>query len=95
MVFVMSGFDEFLEKSKLANVIPVIETLPADLLTPLSVYLKLSKNTADSFLLESVSRLIAILFKLVPLMIGRARSFHKALTRMSTDAIAKMAGPTG
>ena len=50
----MSGFDKFLEKSKLANVIPVIETLPADLLTPLSVYLKLSKDTADSFLLESV-----------------------------------------
>ena len=50
----MSDFEEFLEKSKLANVIPVIKTLPADLLTPLSVYLKLSKDTEDSFLLESV-----------------------------------------
>ncbi len=33
---------------------PVVETLPADLLTPLSVYLKLSANAANSFLLESV-----------------------------------------
>jgi anthranilate synthase component I len=36
------------------NVIPVIETLPADLLTPLAVYLKLSEHTENSFLLESV-----------------------------------------
>lgn len=50
----MSDFAEFLKKTKLANVIPVIETLPADLLTPLSVYLKLSTNEENSFLLESV-----------------------------------------
>ena len=37
-----------------ANVVAVIETLPADLLTPLSVYLKLSSNSKNSFLLESV-----------------------------------------
>ena len=37
-----------------ANVIPVIETMPADLLTPLSVYLKLSVESTNSFLLESV-----------------------------------------
>ena len=36
------------------NVIPVVETLPADLLTPLAVYLKLSEQTENSFLLESV-----------------------------------------
>lgn len=38
----------------MANVIPVVETLAADLLTPLAVYLKLSANSANSFLLESV-----------------------------------------
>ncbi len=37
-----------------ATVIPVVQTMPADLLTPLAVYLKLSANTANSFLLESV-----------------------------------------
>lgn len=33
---------------------PVIESMPADLLTPLAVYLKLAREGADSFLLESV-----------------------------------------
>ena len=33
---------------------PVVETVPADLLTPLGVYLKLSKPGMSSFLLESV-----------------------------------------
>src|SRR5258706_13081774 len=37
-----------------ANVIPVVETMPADLLMPLSVYLKLSAESKNSFLLESV-----------------------------------------
>jgi anthranilate synthase component 1 len=36
------------------RIIPVIDTMPADLLTPLSVYLKLSANRSKSFLLESV-----------------------------------------
>lgn len=50
----MSGFKEFLKKTSVANVVPVIETVPADLLTPLAVYLKLSANSSNSFLLESV-----------------------------------------
>ena len=33
---------------------PVIDTMPADLLTPLAVYLKLAKAGRNSFLLESV-----------------------------------------
>jgi anthranilate synthase component I len=41
-------------KTSPIKVIPVVETMPADLLTPLSVYLKLSAGTANSFLLESV-----------------------------------------
>lgn len=36
------------------NVIPVVETISADLLTPLAVYLKLATEDRDSFLLESV-----------------------------------------
>ena len=36
------------------KVVPVVETMAADLLTPLAVYLKLSANSANSFLLESV-----------------------------------------
>ncbi len=36
------------------NVKPVLDMMPADLLTPLAVYLKLSANSTHSFLLESV-----------------------------------------
>jgi len=50
----MNDFEAFKEKAKSANVIPVVDTLSADLLTPLAVYLKLSKDSTDSFLLESV-----------------------------------------
>lgn len=37
-----------------ANVVPVIHTIPADLLTPLAAYLKISESAKHSFLLESV-----------------------------------------
>ncbi len=50
----MITFEEFLSKAEWANVIPVIESLPADLLTPLSVYLKLAEGSSNSYLLESV-----------------------------------------
>jgi len=50
----MDGFDEFLRRTQKANVVPVIETMPADLLTPLAVYLKLARDETESFLLESV-----------------------------------------
>ena len=40
--------------TKERNVVPVITTMPADLLTPLAVYLKLSEDSTHSFLLESV-----------------------------------------
>lgn len=48
------NFEKFSIAAKSANVIPVVETLTADLLTPLAVYLKLSHNAVNSFLLESV-----------------------------------------
>ena len=50
----MQDFEEFKSKTGSANVIPVVDTLPADLLTPLAVYLKLSAGSESSFLLESV-----------------------------------------
>ncbi len=51
----MNGFEKFMNATERANLVPVVETMPADLLTPLAVYLKLSKGRAESFLLESVS----------------------------------------
>lgn len=38
------------------RLVPVVDTIPADLLTPLGVYLRLSASGAPSFLLESVER---------------------------------------
>ncbi|MGB7203349.1 MAG: anthranilate synthase component I family protein [Pyrinomonadaceae bacterium] len=42
------------QPKNIVTVIPVVETLQADMLTPLAVYLKLSANSQNSFLLESV-----------------------------------------
>lgn len=50
----MADISTFIEKAGLANVIPVVDTIAADLLTPLSVYLKLSETAKNSFLFESV-----------------------------------------
>jgi anthranilate synthase component 1 len=50
----MTTFEEFQELSRGGNVIPLFETLPADTETPVSVYLKIEKESPFSFLLESV-----------------------------------------
>ncbi|MGB7069882.1 MAG: anthranilate synthase component I family protein [Pyrinomonadaceae bacterium] len=50
----MTTIEQFLQKAALANVVPVTTTVSADLLTPLGVYLKLSKASPNAFLLESV-----------------------------------------
>ncbi|KAA3615990.1 MAG: anthranilate synthase component I [Calditrichaeota bacterium] len=47
-------FSEFQQQALHGNVIPVAESILADLLTPVSAYLRLCKNSEDSFLLESV-----------------------------------------
>lgn len=44
----------FSEQNEQYNVLPVVETMPADLLTPLAAYLKLAAGRENSFLLESV-----------------------------------------
>ncbi len=48
------NFERFLIETESANIVPVVETLSADLLTPLAVYLKISHSAEHSFLLESV-----------------------------------------
>lgn len=45
---------EFWKTPGEGKLVPVIDTMPADLLTPLAVYLKLSAGAPNSFLLESV-----------------------------------------
>jgi anthranilate synthase component 1 len=50
----MTDLDKTNGQANEANVFPVIDTMPADLLTPLAVYLKLAIGKTDSFLLESV-----------------------------------------
>ena len=46
--------DEFIELAQTYSVIPLVETMLADLHTPVSIYLTLRSNTSHSFLLESV-----------------------------------------
>ena len=50
----MDDFEQFLNGWDKANVIPVVGKMPADLLTPLAVYLKLAAGRPNAFLLESV-----------------------------------------
>ena len=52
--FFMQSFEEFSKNAEKANVMSVVDTMPADLLTPLAVYLKLANANDASFLLESV-----------------------------------------
>jgi len=48
------NFEQFKELAKEYNLIPVYETITADLLTPVLAYLKIRKNSKQNFLLESV-----------------------------------------
>jgi len=52
--FTPQNFQQFLTMTDKANVVPVVHTLPADLLTPLAAYLKISNSSTHSFLFESV-----------------------------------------
>lgn len=47
-------FREFQRLAKQGNLIPVYDVFPADLLTPVSAYLRIARGTRYSFLLESV-----------------------------------------
>ena len=52
--FTPENFEKFSAMCRVAGVVPVVHTLPADLLTPLAAYLKISSSGTHSFLLESV-----------------------------------------
>jgi anthranilate synthase component I len=46
--------EEFEELAQTYSVVPLVETMLADLHTPVSIYLSLRSNLSPSFLLESV-----------------------------------------
>ena len=79
------------------KLIPVVETMPADLLTPLAVYLQLSAGAANSFLLESVeggkslARYSFIGANPVEVVTGGRREFESL--RQHFDEHAAQAGP--
>jgi len=50
----VTSFEEFEALARQGNVVPVWEEVPADLLTPVSAFLRISKGTKYAFLLESV-----------------------------------------
>jgi anthranilate synthase component 1 len=47
-------FDEFVDLAKRATFVPVCKELVADLLTPVSAFLKVAEHSDYAFLLESV-----------------------------------------
>lgn len=50
----MTSFEQFEKFARDANILPVWEEVPADLLTPVSAFLRISKGAKFAFLLESV-----------------------------------------
>jgi anthranilate synthase component I len=51
---IQPDFREFQRLARQGNLIPVFDVLPADLLTPVSAYLRIAQGARYSFLLESV-----------------------------------------
>ena len=51
---IQPSFREFQRLAKQGNLLPVYEVFPADLLTPVSAYLRIAQGARYSFLLESV-----------------------------------------
>ena len=51
---IQPDFQEFQRLAKQGNLIPVYDIFPADLLTPVSAYLRIAQGARYSFLLESV-----------------------------------------
>src|SRR5271169_7118136 len=51
---IQPSFAEFQKLAKQGNLIPVYDVFPADLLAPVSAYLRLAQGARYSFLLESV-----------------------------------------
>src|SRR5580700_10226922 len=49
-------YKEFLELSRSATLVPVVNSVSADLLTPVSAFLSIAENEPHAFLLESIER---------------------------------------
>jgi anthranilate synthase component I len=50
----LTSFDEFVELGKRGTFVPVVKEIVADLLTPVSAFLKVAEHSDYAFLLESV-----------------------------------------
>src|SRR5687768_1894242 len=50
----LTSFDEFVELGKRGTFVPVVKEIVADLLTPVSAFLKIAEHSDYAFLLESV-----------------------------------------
>ena len=50
----LTSFDEFVDLAKRATFVPVVKELVADLLTPVSAFLKVAEHSDYAFLFESV-----------------------------------------
>src|SRR6478735_9035450 len=50
----LTTFDEFVDLAKRATFVPIVKELVADLLTPVSAFLKVAEHSDYAFLLESV-----------------------------------------
>ena len=49
-------FEEFSRLAREATLIPVVKSVSADLLTPVSAFLAIAQNESHAFLLESIER---------------------------------------
>src|SRR5438874_12323301 len=50
----ITSFEEFTELARRGTFVPVVKEIVADLLTPVSAFLKIAENADYAFLLESV-----------------------------------------
>jgi len=51
-----SGYEQFSQLAQNATLVPVVKSVPADLLTPVSAFLAVAEKEPEAFLLESVER---------------------------------------
>jgi len=91
-----ASFEEFEQLAREGSIVAVERSVPADLLTPLAAYIRLSRGSAHSFLLESVEggeHLARYSFLGAdPLMIVRSKGLETELA--SPDGVKKLVGQT-
>ena len=89
----LTSFEEFVELAKRATFVPVVKQIVADLLTPVSAFLKIAEHSDYAFLLESVEGgehvgRYSFLGK-DPFLILRARGNETTLDRAGTTTRAE------